>query len=119
MTQKQLEALQAKWYKKLAKSGFVDIESPLKQHVPLKHWDSIKFQSQYSPEAYIEKERYYQLAGQLLYSHNFKCPRDRRVWAMHVEGRDYKDIASKVGVHPLTVRNIVRRYAVFIRGGGG
>ena len=115
MTQKQLKALQAKWYKRLERSGFVDVESPLKEHCPLKHWDSIKFQAQYSPQAYLEKERYYQLAGQLLNEHKFKTARDKKVWAMHVEGRTYKEIAKKVKVHSDTVIKTVKRYAAFIK----
>lgn len=115
MDPKQFLKLQQKWYKKLEKSGFKDIESPLKPGQPLKHWDSIDFQLDHTKETFLEKQRYYELAGQLLHSFKFKSRIDRRIWKMHAEGVSTTDIAKKLNLYRTTIHRIIKKYASYIK----
>ena len=91
---KKFKDLQAKWYKKLEKSGFDDIEK----------LDHIKFQTEssyywrnYGHEKFAEKQRYYQLAGQFLHQYVFDSPRDKEIWRLHSEGLAIKtEIPKKI-----------------------
>lgn len=115
MDQKQLQKLQQKWYKKLAKSGFKDIEDPSRQDNPLIHWDSIEFQRYWTPDAFVEKQRYYELARQMLFDFKFKSKRDKKIWELHADGAQNKDIAKVVDLHPNWVSKIIKKYASYIK----
>jgi len=115
MTQKQLQKLQQKWYKKLAADGFKDIESPLLRDQPLKHWDSVEFQRYWTPQSFTEKQRYYELANQMLHDFKFKSRRDKKIWRLHAEGVAAFSIAKAVKLHPNTVYKIIKKYASYIK----
>lgn len=115
MNPKQLLKLQQKWYKKLERSGFKDIESPLKPGQPLKHWDSIDFQLDHTAESFTERQRYYELAGQMLHDFQFKSKAHKKIWEMHSKGESLSNISERVKLHRNTVYRIIRRYASYIK----
>lgn len=86
---KQFDKLKAKWYKKLEKSGFVDIEQD-EDH--LKQWYSTRFKVVYDPVLFKAKEDYYRLARQFLHEHPFKSKYERLVWEYHSEGVGRREI---------------------------
>lgn len=110
-----LKKLQALWYKKLEKSGFKDIEDFDMPGKPLHHWDGMEIQSKHTPEQFQEKQRYYELAGQLYYSHGFDSERDKRVWCLHSEGLSSKAIARMCRMKYYRVQQIVKKYSAFIK----
>lgn len=111
----KLLKLQQKWYKKLEKSGFKDIESPFKPGQPLKHWDSIHFQLYQTKESFLERQRYYQLAEQMLHDFKFKKKVHKKIWEMHAKGRSLTEISESVKLHRNTVYRIIRKYASYIK----
>lgn len=115
MNPKQFLKLQQKWYRKLARSGFKDIESPLKPGQPLKHWDSVDFQLDHTKESFLERQRYYELAGQLLHDFHFKNKVDKKIWEMHSNGVSLTIISEKVKLHRNTVHRIIKKYASYIK----
>lgn len=100
------------WNKKLKKSGFVDIEDSKGY---LKEYDSRYFQDRYHPESFVNKERYYQLAGQLIHSYPFLNVREKKVWTMHAEGTSQEVIATKMKVDQATISRIVTRIARWVK----
>lgn len=90
-TKKFLE-LKEKWYKKLEKSGFDDIET---DEDNLKEWDTSIF-SRYNQHTIGAKEEYFRLAGQFLNTYQFKNKRDRLIWELHAEGLSFNDIAKRL-----------------------
>lgn len=79
------DKLKAKWEKKLASSGFEDIEQP---DGNLKVWHGARFYA-LSDEIKIngpQKEEYYRLAGQFLWEYKFPDKKTRRIWELHCEG---------------------------------
>lgn len=84
----------AKWYKKLANSGFIDAE---KDEHTLKEYHSVKFKAK-RVGAWEEKQRYYELAHQLLHTFPFTSKESRHIWKLHANGRSVEHIAKAVGV---------------------
>jgi hypothetical protein len=115
MEKKDFQKLQKKWYNKLAKAGFKDLENVFVSGEPLLHWDSIEFQRYFSPDSFLERQRYYELAGQLLNEFKFKDKRDKKIWEMHTKGVSQRDIAKKVNLHHNWVGKIIKKYASYIK----
>lgn len=112
MTKLQLKALQAKWKKKLKDSGFEDIEDGKGN---LKEYHSYRYNSKKIKRGFFEKQRYYELAGQLLHSFPFSSPRNKAIWAMHVDGRSNADIADKLDISDEAVERVIRHLAGHIK----
>lgn len=100
---RELEELTAIWDKKLADSGFVDIEDRRADGNPLKSWHSRYFQCRYTPDEFSAKREYYELAQTFLHEHFFSeetldyfgiIDRDKEVWTLHAEGRSIREIAT-------------------------
>lgn len=105
-------ALQRQWYDRLESAGFRDLEN-LDGRGDL---DGPLNQSQYDIRiAYtMEKERYFQLAGQWVHHRTITGwykPRDKvrwgaryqKVWELHAEGVPASEIAKMFDVHEKTV----------------
>jgi hypothetical protein len=91
--QDKLKALTEKWYDRLKKEGFEDIESSPDQ---LKQWHAHRIPCYYTPETYKDKEEYYRLAGQFLHDYEFEKEFDRQVWKLHSEGATFKAIIAEL-----------------------
>lgn len=89
---KQFEQLKAKWYKKLEKTGFKDVET---DEDNLKEWDSSIF-LRYSQHTSAARQEYFILAGQFLNSHNFASKKEKLIWSMHADGLTFQEIANRI-----------------------
>lgn len=109
---KEFKDLQAKWYKKLANTGFADIEQP---DGNLKNWALSLIRHDETTEN--AKQDYYRLAGQLLHSsYPFQSNTERKIWEMHAEGLSIRDIAKKlksqrIRAHKNGVHKVVQKIA--------
>lgn len=83
---KDFKKLQNKWYKKLAKTGFQDIEEDHHGSQKLKHYCSNYFWIQYKPERFNARAEYFVAAGHFLYSYKFESELEKRIWLRHSEG---------------------------------
>jgi DNA-binding NarL/FixJ family response regulator len=104
----ELKKLQAKWYKKLAKEGFKDIEvqeSPLEM---LHTWDSLYFLSRYTPEQFKAKQLYYERAAQFLHSHVFETSREKSIWEQYSQGLSARAIAKLRRTSTYKIRKIIK-----------
>lgn len=106
---KKFEALKAKWYAKLEKSGFKDIEQDENN---LKEWDSYAFCSRYNRHLFSSKEAYYQLAGQFLHTHNFKDKREQLIWECHSNGKSVTQIAEILKAKRFKIHNRTSVYLI-------
>lgn len=119
---KEFQDLKAKWYRKLVKIGFKDVEQD-EDH--MKQWDSHVFVSRHSAGLYNSKEKYYQLAGQFFYDNKFRSKKEKFVWELHsigytvraiaaeMKSKNYK-ICSRPSVHTLIVKlekEMLEKYA--------
>lgn len=115
MTQSALKKLQAKWYKKLADTGFKDIENPLSKFEELRNCEGTYFQMNWTPDQFQEKQRYFELAGQMLHTHPFKKVKDRVLWEMHCNGKTPSEIALSLKMSVHQVNRKLFYYASFIK----
>lgn len=92
------------WYKKLKKSGFIDIEvndydlkNPSYRY---SHLDRrAKFTMQQAQIHWAAKQEYYYLANHFLNDHKFSSLRERNIWEYHANGvsiRSIVDILNKL-----------------------
>lgn len=82
-----LKRLQDEWDEKLKESGFIDIEQ---RNGYLKDFDSVRFQKRNSPEKFLEKKQYFELASHLLEDHPFLTftltDVEIEIWDLHCQG---------------------------------
>jgi hypothetical protein len=98
---KAFEALNAKWYDKLKKSGFEDAESD-EDH--LTDWSRTLFLKR--PEYDQSKEEYYRLAGQFLHDHTFRTETERKIWELHQDGVSIRKIVKLLRKKRLKVSHV-------------
>lgn len=107
---KQIKALTKKWYKKLEKEGFKDIEDAKGN---LKSYAS-SFQYKYKPDVFQSKQRYFELAAQLVHSGYIPNGRELYIWRLHAEGKKVTEISRRLGLSLRLVREVIhdiqRRY---------
>jgi hypothetical protein len=90
---KAFKELQSKWYGKLKKSGFDDIEQD-EEH--LKIWHSHFFLSRYDATKYEAKEEYYRMAGHFLNDYKFKTKVEKLIWQYHCDGISLREITDRL-----------------------
>ncbi len=114
------KALAAEWRKKLAASGFVDIEKPNGELGAPPAPGVIRREKQLPPETYVDKADYYVKAGRFLSSHAFANKEERELWRLHAEeGLSYRDIANLSGTYPRLVYDTIARLRALMMGSGG
>lgn len=88
----QFEALKAKWYKKLQKSGFDDIEN---DYGELKTYSGSKLGDASNVLVKVQaRQEYYRLAGHFLHDYKFESKLHRLIWELHSTGVAGKPIAK-------------------------
>lgn len=94
MPKKQdFKALKDKWYAKLEKSGFNDIEQDENN---LNRWDSFHFKMQHSPLEFNSIEEYYRIANQMVHDYKFKSKLEKTIWTFHASGMEVTAIIKKL-----------------------
>lgn len=88
---KELKKLQTKWYAKLKKEGFKDVEQP---DGNLKVWHSYFFKVHHNETVYQAKEDYYRKAGHFLHEHIFQDSREKLIWTLHTDGISVRNIVK-------------------------
>jgi hypothetical protein len=101
--------LKAKWDKKLARSGFVDIEKEdfLKWSPAQAMTRTAMHQDRSLDES---KQEYFRLAGHFLYDYKFPNKQDKFIWTQHCEGISIDTMFSllkREGLRP--VRDRIRK----------
>lgn len=104
------------WNKKLADSGFKDIEQ---EDGNLKTWDSFRFQAKYDVLSFGAKEEYYRQAGVFAHSHPFESDQERIIWTMHAEGATHLEIYKTLrkrrkGMYERGIRKVINRLAALM-----
>jgi hypothetical protein len=113
---KNFKELQAKWYAKLKKTGFNDIESHTQNDDnpdgSLKEWHSQRFYINNRVEDFKQKERYYQLATQFTYDYKFNDEQDKIIWDLHANGSSVREISkqlNKKGYDRTSVHKVIKK----------
>lgn len=104
--------LQKKWYDKLKKEGFKDIEQ---SDGNLKEWASSRLLTPgHMPSRTLwndSVEQYFRLAGFFLNDYEFKSELEKYIWSLHCDGRSIKDIVKVITSKKKREQNkLVRSY---------
>ena len=92
---KKFKSLQKLWYKKLAKTGFVDIENTNLPDPDIKKCDVIHF-NKVTPDEYETRTKYYSLARGLLNTFAFESELHKKIWEYHSEGISTRKIEKLI-----------------------
>lgn len=84
------------WYQKLKESGFKDIEdtSRLQKDPYISVYDSKFFHTNFHPLQCENTQEYFRRARGFYCSHEFDSITDKKVWALHSEGKSHREIAQ-------------------------
>jgi hypothetical protein len=105
----KFQQLQAKWYEKLAKTGFEDVEEANSPKELLKCWHSTWFRTRGTPEQFAEKQQYYATAREILANHRFDSAKEKRIWALHSEGYSRIETSRRMKVSARIVMWVLYR----------
>lgn len=105
---KEFLKLKASWYKKLAKSGFVDAENDkdelIQGAVPYAYRNrtlygipSTEVVAEFHETGINATREYFDLAIEFLKVHTFKDAKEKEIWAIHADGLTAKAVVKK---HP-------------------
>lgn len=87
----EFNQLQSKWYQKLERSGFSDIEI----NGDLLHiYEGSYFGTNYTPKSFEEKKRYFERATELESAGIFLDQTERLVWSLHASGVPIRKIVE-------------------------
>lgn len=91
---KTLEEQKTKWYARLKRDGFKDIED---SEGRLDQYASSALTHNYrDPIIFEAKERYYQLAGQFLHTYKFNSRLEKFMWEQHCSGVSILNIVKEI-----------------------
>jgi Mor family transcriptional regulator len=99
-----------KWYDKLAKSGFDDIEDNLGYNNVIRHHAS-DFGSK-DPVLVAYTQEYFYIATQYLHENIFKNKKEYRIWELHSNGATVRDIAKQLKCSTRTVQSVISYHRV-------
>ncbi len=114
--QKYSKALRDKWYRKLAKSGFVDAEDVNSPNEMLKRWHGSYFRDHMTPQEFKAKEAYFQNATWFLTVHKFISKDERKIWKLHAEGQNVVEIAKTMDLKRTKTSLIIQRLGGLMNG---
>ena len=116
-TRASLQSLEEHWYERLRASGFTDIENRsglLKEHHALRFCRKSRLHGREATQ------RYFELAEELLHTHEFQSPTHKEIWRLHSEGKTEREIFTAVEKLPpyftskTTIHNIISALAKLI-----
>lgn len=111
MTPKQFQALQKKWYSKLSRSGFEDIED---SEGRLIRW------SNKATTVYRDSQaEYYRWAAQCIHDQKFPSRIDKKIWTLHASGMTEVAIAKEMRRSTGSVEWRIRKMRKLFRNANG
>lgn len=88
------DKLKAKWYKKLEKSGFEDIESSEDRLKSYSNKFARKDEYMNSVDTWETKAEYYYIAEYFLNTHKFNSKLEKSIWEYHANGISVRNIVN-------------------------
>lgn len=111
----KFKKLQEKWYDKLDREGFKDVETNVDGKLFLREFHSSYFQRKYSPLRFRFKQQYYQNATRFTHIYEFTSDRDRLMWIAHADGVSVRKIASKFKVKIWVAHQTINKLATIMK----
>lgn len=120
LSPKQFKTLQKTWYKKLKKSGFVDVESSENLNKTRYSFPIIEDAKHEAPVSYVAKRDYYIMAEHFLNSYPFENDLEREIWKFHTHGIGYLESlkhfkANKIKISRTKLHLIIQRLTKVMR----
>lgn len=104
------ERVQAKWYDKLKRDGFQDIENTRLPSRPLIQYHSFKINGKkacYSETNMSASRSYYEAATRIVQEDRFKSALQKRIWTRHSEGQTVREIAEALKIDKSSVQIMI------------
>lgn len=92
---REFKKLQAKWYRKLKRTGFKDIEA---RGTLSSRGNGAKSNAVWvNAEVIEERSAFYRLASQFFHDFDWKDKKDKRIWELFADGKSVQQIANAIG----------------------
>lgn len=111
----KFKKLNAKWAKKLLKSGFEEIEDTNSPREWMKQHHAHYFSNRHDLSQFEDVKRYYELATHLLNTYKFKNKTHRAIWEHHSNGIAEREISKILKIRDYDVRKTIRRIRLAIK----
>ncbi len=95
----KLKKLKAKWEEKLKKSGFRDIEDEQGRLIDHRSTEDLWKRIGGSMEVFRATQDYFRWAEDMANHGLFRSRSDKRIWALHAQGKTCRDIGKKMKFH--------------------
>ena len=111
----EFKKLKARWYQKLAASGFTDLEDDNGRLELDRHPDhGFAKRIGYRQDLLDDRAKYFAWASQMLHETRFKNPKPRRIWALHAEGKTSREIQAVTGTDQTCVCRMIKRIKKYL-----
>lgn len=108
----KFKQLKAKWDRKLAKSGFNDIEHGDKL---LRH-DGDWFHKHINTLQYENTTKFYNQCVRFLTNHEFQTKEHEHIWMLFSEGETLEEIENHVTIKKSMIANVINQYIKIMHG---
>lgn len=92
---KKFRELRDKWYKKLERSGFDDIENNNLPEPTLKQKHNFQFKN-VPQDVYEARLKYFANCRDLLLTYKFASILEKRIWELHTKGKSLREIEKEI-----------------------
>ena len=111
-------SLQRKWYEKLKKKGFIDIEKTQKNKAFLTQYHSHYFFRHHQPEEIESTQAYYRMCYEFYWHyHGFKTKREKMIWWLHSEGHSNREIIEQTKQTYYKIQNMIAQFKKIMQSG--
>lgn len=111
----KFKQLKSKWYKKLVKSGFRDIENSRGDLVDHRSTQDLWRRINGSTEVFDAVQSYFYWAGDMVSRGVFASMLDKKIWKLHAEGWSTRRIAHDVPLGQWAVSRRIRKIRVYLK----
>lgn len=101
--------LNAKWQKKVAKAGHVEIENTTSPKEELLRWHNHRFKETHL-DAFVAKQEYFSKTRSFLHHGAFDSAKHKQLWTLHSEGSTIREIAKSMKLNKNAVCKILLQY---------
>jgi hypothetical protein len=120
---REFRKLEKKWYEKIKKAGFVDIEDTTKRDRPLKEYHSFQFVNkdaivrkhkkapyQYQIEKFRFEPSFREVCATIATYSSFSRSKVSALWDLHVEGKTEREIARAFDCSKTKIHKILEKF---------
>lgn len=110
-----LKELQKKWYDKLRRSGFEDIENSRGELIDHQSVHDFSQRIGFRVEFWENVRDYYIWAEHMILLGTFKSKMDKKIWTLHAHGQSSRDIEEHISFDHTWISRKIKKIRAYLR----